>query len=48
MADVFDFVGRVAASEVTTVLLEGETGTGKEVVAHLRMRTCHWRETNAG
>ena len=35
MLDVLALARRVAASEVTTVLLQGETGTGKEVIAAL-------------
>src|SRR5215472_17382836 len=33
MRDVMNFVRRVAASEATTILLEGENGTGKDLIA---------------
>ncbi|OQP60472.1 Fis family transcriptional regulator [Niastella vici] len=33
MKEVYDFVSKVAASD-TTVLISGETGTGKEIIAH--------------
>lgn len=33
MREVLDFVRRVAASEATTILLEGENGTGKDLIA---------------
>jgi PAS domain S-box-containing protein len=33
MRDVTNFVRRVAASEATTILLEGENGTGKDLIA---------------
>ena len=33
MNDVMELVGKVCASQATTVLLEGESGTGKNVVA---------------
>jgi transcriptional regulator with PAS, ATPase and Fis domain len=39
MRDVLNFVRRVAASEATTVLLEGENGTGKDLVA----KTLHYQ-----
>ncbi len=35
MRRVVELAGKVAASPDTTVLVEGETGTGKELVAHL-------------
>jgi PAS domain S-box-containing protein len=38
MRDVMSFVRRVAASEATTILLEGESGTGKDLVA----KTLHY------
>ena len=38
MRDVINFVKRVAASEATTVLLEGENGTGKDLIA----KTLHY------
>ena len=33
MREVLNFVRRVAASEATTILLEGENGTGKDLIA---------------
>src|SRR5579872_6556031 len=33
MLEILKFVGRIAASEATTILLEGESGTGKDLVA---------------
>ena len=39
MRDVLSFVRRVAASEATTILLEGENGTGKDLVA----KTLHYQ-----
>src|SRR5450631_3989865 len=39
MLDVLNFVRRVAASEATTILLEGENGTGKDLVA----KTLHYQ-----
>jgi two-component system, NtrC family, response regulator AtoC len=39
MRDVLNFVRRVAASEATTVLLEGENGTGKDLIA----KTLHYQ-----
>jgi len=39
MRDVMNFVRRVAASEATTILLEGENGTGKDLVA----KTLHYQ-----
>jgi transcriptional regulator with PAS, ATPase and Fis domain len=39
MRAVLNFVRRVAASEATTVLLEGENGTGKDLVA----KTLHYQ-----
>jgi two-component system, NtrC family, response regulator AtoC len=33
MRELLDFVRRVAASEATTILLEGENGTGKDLIA---------------
>ncbi len=38
MREVLNFVRKVAASEATTVLLEGENGTGKDLVA----KTLHY------
>ena len=43
MQHVVDLVGKVAASESTTVLVRGESGVGKEVVA----RAIHARSTRA-
>ena len=39
MREVMSFVRRVAASEATTILLEGENGTGKDLVA----KTLHYQ-----
>jgi two-component system, NtrC family, response regulator AtoC len=39
MREVLDFVRRVAASEATTILLEGENGTGKDLIA----KTLHYQ-----
>jgi PAS domain S-box-containing protein len=39
MREVMNFVRRVAASEATTILLEGENGTGKDLVA----KTLHYQ-----
>jgi two-component system response regulator AtoC len=39
MRDVLNFVRRVAASEATTILLEGENGTGKDLIA----KTLHYQ-----
>jgi len=41
MREVLNFVRRVAASEATTILLEGENGTGKDLVA----KTLHYQST---
>ncbi len=35
MREVLNFVRRVAASETTTILIEGENGTGKDLIAKL-------------
>jgi DNA-binding NtrC family response regulator len=43
MQRVVDLVGKVAASDTTTVLVRGESGVGKEVVA----RAIHARSTRA-
>jgi PAS domain S-box-containing protein len=39
MREVLHFVRRVAASEATTILLEGENGTGKDLIA----KTLHYQ-----
>jgi PAS domain S-box-containing protein len=39
MRDVLNFVRRVAVSEATTIMLEGESGTGKDLVA----KTLHYQ-----
>jgi transcriptional regulator with PAS, ATPase and Fis domain len=39
MQEVLNFVRRVAASEATTILLEGENGTGKDLIA----KTLHYQ-----
>jgi two-component system response regulator AtoC len=39
MREVLNFMRRVAASEATTILLEGENGTGKDLVA----KTLHYQ-----
>src|SRR6516225_256089 len=41
MRAVMNFVRRVAASEATTILLEGENGTGKDLIA----KTLHYQST---
>src|SRR5579871_6982128 len=41
MREVLNFVRRVAASEATTILLEGENGTGKDLIA----KTLHYQST---
>ncbi|HUI76573.1 MAG TPA: sigma 54-interacting transcriptional regulator [Bryobacteraceae bacterium] len=41
MLDVLNFVRRVAASEATTILLDGENGTGKDLIA----KTLHYQST---
>ena len=41
MREVMSFVRRVASSEATTILLEGENGTGKDLVA----KTLHYQST---
>lgn len=38
MRDIYTFVRRVAASEASTILIEGENGTGKDMVA----KTVHY------
>ncbi len=43
MRGVFDMIGKVAASAATTVLLQGESGTGKDVVA----RAIHYASDRA-
>lgn len=39
MREVMNFVRRVAASEATTILIEGENGTGKDLIA----KTIHYQ-----
>ncbi len=41
MREVLNFVRRVACSEATTILLEGENGTGKDLIA----KTLHYQST---
>ncbi len=41
MREVMNFVRRVASSEATTILLEGENGTGKVLIA----KTLHYQST---
>ena len=41
MREVLNFVRRVSVSEATTILLEGESGTGKDLVA----KTLHYQST---
>jgi PAS domain S-box-containing protein len=43
MREVLNFVRRVAASEATTILLDGENGTGKDLVA----KTLHYQSQRA-
>jgi transcriptional regulator with PAS, ATPase and Fis domain len=33
MLEILDFVGRIAASQAATILLDGESGTGKDLIA---------------
>jgi two-component system, NtrC family, response regulator AtoC len=33
MTELMDFVGKVAGSEATTILIQGESGTGKDLIA---------------
>ncbi len=44
MANVFDMVEKIARSDATTVLLQGESGTGKDVIA----RAIHYQSRRAG
>ena len=39
MLEILKFVGRIAASEAATILLDGESGTGKDLVA----KSLHYR-----
>jgi PAS domain S-box-containing protein len=41
MKDVLNFVRRVAISEATTILIEGENGTGKDLIA----KSLHYQST---
>jgi PAS domain S-box-containing protein len=41
MRDVLNFVRRVAISEATTILIEGENGTGKDLIA----KSLHYQST---
>src|SRR5271165_1925905 len=41
MAELMSFVQKVAASEATTILVQGESGTGKDLVA----KTIHYEST---
>jgi two-component system, NtrC family, response regulator AtoC len=41
MAELMSFVGKVAASEATTILIQGESGTGKDLVA----KAIHYEST---
>ncbi len=41
MRDLMQFVRRVAASEATTILIEGENGTGKDLIA----KSLHYQST---
>ena len=41
MREVMNFVRRVSSSEATTILLEGENGTGKDLIA----KTLHYQST---
>ena len=41
MREVMNFVRRVSTSEATTILLEGENGTGKDLIA----KTLHYQST---
>lgn len=44
MRDVLNFTKRVAASEAATILLEGENGTGKDLIA----KTLHYESMRRG
>ena len=39
MLEILRFVRRIAASEATTILLDGESGTGKDLIA----KTLHYQ-----
>jgi two-component system response regulator AtoC len=41
MIELMNFVGKVAASEATTILIQGESGTGKDLVA----KTIHYESS---
>jgi two-component system response regulator AtoC len=45
MLEIYDTVRKIAAGESTTVLIEGESGAGKDVVANLIHRTSLRRES---
>ncbi len=44
MANVFEMVEKIARSDATTVLLQGESGTGKDVIA----KAIHYQSRRAG
>ncbi len=44
MRDLLDFVRKVAASEASTILIQGESGTGKDLVA----KTIHYESSRGG
>ena len=41
MTELMNFVGKVATSEATTILIQGESGTGKDLIA----KAIHYRST---
>jgi len=45
MLEIYDIVRKIAGSDSTTVLIEGESGAGKDVVANLIHRTSLRRES---
>jgi len=43
MQEVFEFIRKIAKSDATTILIEGESGTGKDLIA----RTIHYQSKRA-
>ena len=44
MSELLGFVNKVAASEATTILVQGESGTGKDLIA----KAIHYQSRAAG